>query len=505
MFGGLGGVGEFTDPDSWFNGVPTNNTSSDVGVFYGFLGGPPNLTVNLSAARSVRGLQFNAPSGLGAAVDFTFTGSKLTLGGDGIDIAPGAGNNQIIHNDVGLAADQIWNLERNLTVNGALSGAGSLFKNGTAMLTLTASNSNANSISIIDGTLLLSGSGRFSDQSDISISGSGTLRMDGMTDAVNGLEGTGTVDLVNGARLVIGNSINNSQGVGTFDGLIQGNGGLSKRGPGTFTFSGDNTYTGDTRVESGILLLDSPFDASSPTGTGEVFVADGGSLGGRGKVSGNLIVLSGGRVFPGGEKVKMVDPTGQLGFNTLTLSIGGTLAIDLGGTDRGVNYDFFEFNSIASISGSLEVDAIPGFTPISGQSFQILGASTLIGEFAGLPHGELVGVFGGTEIFIEYNHTPGNRGVYLIAGRGGDFNANGIVDAADYTVWRDGMGTEYSSGHYAMWKSNFGQVIGHSPGAGEILGVPEPAASSLLVMVLGAIAAIRTTRTRRSAEMFPRP
>ena len=42
----------------------------------------------------------------------------------------------------------------------------------------------------------------------------------------------------------------------------------------------------------------------------------------------------------------------------------------------------------------------------------------------------------------------------------GDYNLNGAVDAADYTVWRDGLGTTYTQADYDVWRANFGQTIG---------------------------------------------
>ena len=71
---GVLGVGEFTNPGSWFDGVPTNNTTSDVAVFFGFFSGPVFSTVNLSVERSVRGLVFLAPQGFGSPVNFAFSG-----------------------------------------------------------------------------------------------------------------------------------------------------------------------------------------------------------------------------------------------------------------------------------------------------------------------------------------------------------------------------------------------------------------------------------------------
>ena len=38
----------------------------------------------------------------------------------------------------------------------------------------------------------------------------------------------------------------------------------------------------------------------------------------------------------------------------------------------------------------------------------------------------------------------------------GDFNRNAVVDAADYTLWRDGLGTTYGAYDYQLWKGDFG-------------------------------------------------
>ena len=42
----------------------------------------------------------------------------------------------------------------------------------------------------------------------------------------------------------------------------------------------------------------------------------------------------------------------------------------------------------------------------------------------------------------------------------GDFDADGVVDAADYTVWRNRLGTTYADSEYEVWRANFGQTAG---------------------------------------------
>jgi hypothetical protein len=70
------------------------------------------------------------------------------------------------------------------------------------------------------------------------------------------------------------------------------------------------------------------------------------------------------------------------------------------------------------------------------------------------------------------------------AGRNGDFNGDGKVDAADYVVWRK---TDNSQPGYDEWRMNFGRTSGAA--AGQVAGaVPEPA--SLALTAVGLLAAI---------------
>jgi autotransporter-associated beta strand protein len=75
-----------------------------------------------------------------------------------------------------------------------------------------------------------------------------------------------------------------------------------------------------------------------------------------------------------------------------------------------------------------------------------------------------------------------------VTGVDGDYNDNGVVDAADYSVWRDKLGQSttiphdttpgtVTAGDYDVWKTNFGM----SAGSGSLGGaaVPEPAAAIL--------------------------
>lgn len=71
----------------------------------------------------------------------------------------------------------------------------------------------------------------------------------------------------------------------------------------------------------------------------------------------------------------------------------------------------------------------------------------------------------------------------------GDFDGNGVVDAADYTVWRDGLGSTYTAADYNVWKANFGRGAGSGSAGNSPVNaaVPEPAS---VLLVGGAIAGL---------------
>jgi GH35 family endo-1,4-beta-xylanase len=76
----------------------------------------------------------------------------------------------------------------------------------------------------------------------------------------------------------------------------------------------------------------------------------------------------------------------------------------------------------------------------------------------------------------------------------GDYNADGMVDAADYTIWRDTFGStddlradgngneSIDEGDYTIWKSKFGSTFGS--GGGATSSVPEPSGVACLLVSL---------------------
>jgi hypothetical protein len=87
----------------------------------------------------------------------------------------------------------------------------------------------------------------------------------------------------------------------------------------------------------------------------------------------------------------------------------------------------------------------------------------------------------------------------------GDYNLNGVVDAADYVVWRSQLGANtplvnegaspgmVDQADYDFWKANFGKTASSGTTTNVAAAVPEPTTFMLLVMSIAAVAGVRQT------------
>lgn len=141
--------------------------------------------------------------------------------------------------------------------------------------------------------------------------------------------------------------------------------------------------------------------------------------------------------------------------------------------------------------------------PIYDGNLQVLTIE-LLGNLAFLQDGQLNGVLSNGRA-IDWVHLIVNVGA--LEGPLGDFNGDGFVDLADYTVWRDTLGSIHDlradadrnsvvdTNDYQMWKQSFGQF--QSQIGSQSAAVPEPATSTLATL-LGVVAACGTWAVRRN-------
>jgi hypothetical protein len=267
------------------------------------------------------------------------------------------------------------------------------------------------------------------------------------------------------------------------------------------TFSGTNIEPGGA-----IELRDGTVDTQFVEVFGGTLAGSGTIKTGSGPIAGQVENRSG-TVSPG------------VGIGTLSIEgrfangVDGTLTFELGGTAAGTQYDQLLVDGAISIDGTLSVslaDLGSGtFTPGAGNSFTLLTATEGVGGM----FEELI-LPDGFQWNVAYND---NSVVLSVAGLGltGDYDKNGMVDAADYIVWRGSMGDTgnglaadgngdmvVNQDDYALWRSNFGKAFQGTAaiGAGS---VPEPT-SILLALLTACGLALCRKRRRHPARFIPR-
>ena len=184
---------------------------------------------------------------------FTFQGSAATfqVNGGGNTLNLGAGNvsvsgfNNLNAYNGGMQFDGVVSGDSGATLN--WYGGGSLVLGGANTF---AGNFVANAN---NGSLVLSNANAL--QSATLVKGTNQALVFALPGAntynLGGLAGDGDIALTNGNSLAI-----NLAGASSYAGVLSGNGGLTKTGPGTLSLSGSNDYTGTTAVLSGILRVE---------------------------------------------------------------------------------------------------------------------------------------------------------------------------------------------------------------------------------------------------------
>ena len=186
----------------------------------------------------------------------------------------------------------------------------------------------------------------------------------------------------------------------------------------------------------------------------------------------------------------------------------GEFAVDLGGPKQSSEYDLLEVIGTARLNGVIEATLIDGFVPAIGNIFRVLTATQVIGEFDHVEThdaGDLLG-FVLTDIYSPTDVVLRVADVFLI----GDYNDDEVVDAADYTMWRDLVGASAGSlpndidggpigpAQYETWRSHFGNTLPSTASLNNAT-VPEPT-TAMLLMVLIATSALIHRRELRKAE-----
>lgn len=136
-------------------------------------------------------------------------------------------------------------------------------------------------------------------------------------------------------------------------------------------------------------------------------------------------------------------------------------------------------NGVASLGGTIDFAALGPMTLglEEGASLPLLTASSIVGEFDAFTAPALA-----SGLAWSFEQTPTSLLATVVAAPlTGDYNSDGLVNAADYTVWRDNLAGGNPVGTYSAWATNYGATA-------SVAAVPEPGFAAALMAAAGGAA-----------------
>ncbi|HEY9237507.1 MAG TPA: autotransporter-associated beta strand repeat-containing protein, partial [Burkholderiaceae bacterium] len=307
-----------------------------------------------------------------------------------------------------------------LTVQGVISGSGTVTQAGPGTTVLTGANIYTGGTSISAGTLSVAADGNLG-------AATGGLIFDGGT-----LENTSTFTTARAIALETGGGTLQTGADLTVSGTVSGAGALTKTGTGTLTLTGANIYTGGTSIGAGMLQLGN--GGTSGWILGDVLnngvlvfnrsdeVTFAGAISGSGALQQNgtgTTILTGASTYSGDTTIGAgtLNIAGSIGAGAVSVangatltgsgSIGGAVTVQDGGTLAGASGATLSMGALA-LNATSNVDVVLG-TP-SGTLFDVGGNLTLDGTL------NLSGATGfGTGVYhlIEYGGSLIDNGLAL--------------------------------------------------------------------------------------------
>ncbi len=466
------------------NGAASFNQStagSDLTV--GAIGGPGSITklgagnMTLNAAGTYTGATtVNAGILYTQGTNFLPTTTALTIA-DGAAVITGNGS-QTLASLAGGTGTAGFNLGTGTltvgdttatTFGGTLTAAG-LTKTGSGTLTLGGGTTNAlGAFTVADGTIIaaktagdatgtgtvtvgdaagaansatlqLNAANQINNASAVVVNSDGRLSLNGFSETIGSLAGSGSVALGAGQLTLASNAST------TFSGAISGTGGLTKTGTGTLTLSGPSTYSGSTTINAGTLYVRSSNGLG--TGPGGVTIANGASL----DLDSNISVA--------GKNVTLIGTGvgGNGAFRNLSgdniwgglVSLGGAATINVNSGNLYLTGGIATAGNTLTITGTGNTEAMGAITGTGGIVKNGIGA--LILESTGNSYSGATTVNAGSLQIDAHGAGPSASAVSLAAA-GTTLNVNnynatvGSLSGVDGSVVTLGSGTLIAGGN----------------------------------------------------------
>ncbi len=495
-----------------FNGGKVNFNSGRIEQFNNLTADENTLTTLLGAAHELRAARTLATAGT-ATVSANLDVNGGRLEGNVLSVASVGVNSTVFRvrgggvgqfsNGVQLGADTRTFVEDGGTLNAGtiITQLGELYLSGTGRV----SGSEFNNLGLVAGSGRIDANLDNATSGEVRIAAGERIVFDGSSHANDG-----TIDVNGGELEFAAGAVTNSTSspstglIAARNATLRFDGGLTNNGAMTFTAGVSDVFGEVSNTNAlatpGRIIVSGGAQATffdDVTNSGTIQVSAAGSLQSTvvflGSFSGNG-ASGGGHAFLEGD----VRP----GFSPGTMAFGGDLSfgplasleIELAGTNPGSKFDQVTVADSLALAGMLDVTLIGGFTPNPGDAFDIVtAAGGITGTFASEA---LPALAGGLFFDVQYSPTV----VSLIAtGLLGDYNFDGVVDAADYLVWRKTLGQsgiglaadgnangQIDPDDYGVWRAHFGQTAG-SGAAGPArsnASVPEPPTQIILVMAM---------------------
>ncbi len=430
-------------------------------------GGTTDNAGTVSGATTVTGgtLNLNAGSDLSDADLLTVNGGTVNVNVDEV-VAALAGTGGTVNLAAGLT---IGGGDASSTYGGALTGAGTLTKEGTGTQILGGNSTHTGALAIDEGTLRITGS---TDSATIATGADGTLETDGgALDAAAAItnagqftiEGPETVASVNGAGGITldgaGAVLTLTTGASAISGVIDGAGGLAVNGAtAAVTLTGDNTYAGPTTVTAGALTIGTAApDSGSVASNVSVGAAGSLTVAGGGTVTGN--VGSAGT----GANAGLIDGalTVSGGTFTNTGEVTGATTVTAGTLNLNAGSDLSDANALTVNGGTVNVnvDEAVGALAGTGGTVNLTGDLTAGGNDASTTYG---GVIAGTGTLTK----EGTGTLTLAGSNGGGSDFTGTVEVDGGTLQVNGSFGD-SAGNAMTLNVNAGGTL---QGTGTVLG-----------------------------------
>ncbi len=270
------------------------------------------------------------------------------------------------------------------------------------------------------------------------------------------------------------------------------------------TLSGSQTITLDGNKTVGTLTFDSPYTYTiSPGSGGSLILDEPGGAATLTSTQGSHIIAADVQLADS-LKATIVNGTFHLDGNISGpggLTKSGAGALELGGTNS--------YSDATTVQeGTLRLD-----TPMLADAADVYLAigATLNLNFTDVPDiiGSLfidgisrpTGIWGAVGSGAQFTSPlitgPGRLHItkFVASPLPGDYNQNGVVDTADYVVWRSnlGIGTSLANDDtpgvgpddFDRWRAHFGQLVGNSTSLGLPLGIPAPEPTTWSMLLVG--------------------